>query len=81
MEAKQKLKKNIKSDFSKYRKIQNKEVTPLENHIAKNLKGLYPNLNEDEAVDWMCEVINCINNTELNNVLTRMNEIYGKPKT
>lgn len=80
MEAKQKLKNDVKQNFAKYREIQKKNITPLENEIAKNLMRLYPNLNEDEAVDWMCEVINCINQSELNKVLTRMNDLYGKPK-
>jgi hypothetical protein len=80
MESKQKLKNNIKKNFSKYREIQKKNISPIENEIAKNLMELYPSFNEENAIDWVCEIINCINQSELNKVLTRMNDLYGKPK-
>ena len=54
--------------------ISRRQLDPLITSIETYLKGLYPNIKNDEATDWALEFVNFPNNyTE---VFNRMDKIF-----
>lgn len=68
-------KKNIVMYAKKIRDIESQQIEPYLQLISEHLLDLYPGLSEEESYDWACDIINTTSNSEVAEVLDRIEEI------
>lgn len=73
-------KKNIIMYAKKIRDIQENQINPYISLIASHLSNLYPSLSEDQSSDWAFDVMNADSNSEVLEVLERVENILNVNK-
>ena len=76
-------KRNILIFDKKIRYIQNTQIYEYEKVIHTYLAQLYPDLvnkNENGIIDWTCDIINCSDNQEVLETLSRIEDILISSK-
>lgn len=73
-------KKNIIMYAKKIRDIQENHINPYISLIASHLSNLYPSLSEDQTSDWALDIMNADSNSEVLEVLERVENILNANK-
>jgi hypothetical protein len=62
----------IENAAGKYIKILNTDIKKLEIIIINELRSLYPYFDQEECVDWACEIMNCDSKDDVPSVFDRI---------